>query len=143
MGKRKWIVRSIVCLVVCLLLGCYALIRDQHERDTVGYSYQINEIIKDLDFYTAEVTENGIMLYDRNFDELDIVPFDGYNSHIKFTGIRKDGGVIYFILIGSVDDEWGLMFVNDEANTMMNGIHSLERVGGNHYYYDTHKSIFK
>ena len=130
----------IVGLVVCLMLGCYALIRDQKEQDTFDYCVQINKMIKDLDFYKAEVTENGIVLYDRNFDELDIVPFDGYKRHIKFMGIRKDGGLIYFILIGSVDDEWGIMFVNDESDKMMEGINSIDRIGENYYYYDTQQS---
>lgn len=137
MGKRKWIILGIIGLVVCLLLG---LIRDQHEQDTVEYCYQINEIVKDLDFYTAKVTENGIELYDRNFDELEIVSFDGYKRSIRIMGIHKDGGLIYFILIGNVDDEWGIMFVNDGTDGMMNGIHSLDRIGGNSYYYDTSQS---
>lgn len=140
MKKRTWVVLSIVGLAVCLMLGCYALIRDQKEQETIDYCYQINKIIKDRDFYTAKVTEKGIVLYDRNFNEMEIVPFDSYKRHIKFMGIRKDSGLIYFTLLGSVDDEWGIMFVNDETNIMMEGIHSLERVGGNYYYYDTHQS---
>ena len=137
MGKRKWIILGIIGLVVCLLFG---LIRDQHEQDTVEYCYQINEIVKDLDFYTAKVTENGIELYDRNFDELEIVSFDGYKRNIRIMAIHKDGGLIYFILIGNVDDESGIMFVNDGTDGMMNGIHSLDRIGGNSYYYDTSQS---
>ena len=139
MKKRLYVIG----LVVCLLLGCYALIRDQKEQDTNEYCYQINQIIKDLDFYTAEVTENGIVLYDRNFDERETVPFDGYRRNIKIWGIHKSDKVICFVLSGSVDDEQGLMFVNDEANRILDGVNSIDRVGGNYYYYDTQQSIFK
>lgn len=137
MKQRKWIVWDIVGLAVCLMLGCYALIRGQKEQETIDYCYQINKIIKDLDFYLAKVSEDGIVLYDRDFQELETVPFDGYKRHIDIMGIQKDGGRIYFILLGSVDDDWGLLFVNDGTDGIMDGIHSLERAGGNSYYYDT------
>ena len=139
MKNRMWIAISTVVLAICLT-GCYSTTNHQVEQDTVDYCYQINKLIKDFDFHTAEVTDAGIVLLDKNFDELETVPFDDYQQHIKILGIHKNGEVIFFVLSGSVDDEQGLMFVNDDSNQILDGLNSIDRVGSNYYYYDTQQS---
>lgn len=140
MKRRRWIVPLTVSLAVCLTVGIYALLSDQRAEDTVRYCDRINALIKDREFFTAKVTPNGIVLYGKTFEELETVPFEDYDPWIDIMGIRKSEGTLHFILLGSVDDEWGLLFVNDETakvNSIMNGIYSLERAGGNCFYYDT------
>ncbi len=39
--------------------------------------------------------------------------------------------------ISAVDDEKGIMFVNDDSDGILDGIHSLMRMGGNAYSYST------
>lgn len=50
--------------------------------------------------------------------------------------IRKEFGNLYFVTAGSVDDEYGVVFINDSANDL-DGIMSLERIGGNAFLYST------
>ena len=139
---KRWVVPVIIALVVCLTFGVYAMYSDQRKEDTVHYCAQINGLLKDREFFTAKVEQNGLVLYDNSFEELETVPFDSYDDRVDIMGIHKTDGLIYFVLLGSVDDEWGLLFVNDESTSIisiMNGIHSLERAGVNCYYYDTRR----
>ena len=65
------------------------------------------------------------------------IPFEDYDDKIKFIYARKEDSVIYFILSGSVDDEQGIMFVNDNSDDFLDGINTIIRIGGNSYHYGT------
>lgn len=56
----------------------------------------------------------------------------------KITTFSKDGSTVWFIISGSVDDEQGIIFINDDSNSVLDGIKSIERIGGNSYYYSTY-----
>jgi hypothetical protein len=93
-------------------------------------------MIKDQDFYTARVSEGEISLYDKNNIIIETMGFDFYDRSIPLVTIRKEFGNLYFVTAGSVDDEYGVVFMNDNANNL-DGIMSLERVGGNAFLYST------
>ena len=101
------------------------------------YFYKINSLIKNEDFYFAKVADYRIVLYNLKNEPQKEIVFDDYNVKIKLVSIRKDGSIIYFITSGSVDDEQGIVFINDDLNDKLNGIKTIKRIGGNSYYYNT------
>ena len=125
---------SILCIALLLVFGFK--IFDKPSSAEIEYYTSINRIIKDQDFYTARVGEGQITLYDKNNIIVKTMGFDFYDRSIPLVTIRKEFGNLYFVTAGSVDDEYGIVFMNDSANNL-NGIMSLERLGGNAFLYST------
>lgn len=51
--------------------------------------------------------------------------------------IEKIGNTLYFVTEGVVDDRAGIMFVNDDSDSFLDGIAEISRIGGNSYYFNT------
>ena len=132
MKRNKYFVLLIV--FVMLFTASCKLYNDKARED---YFYKINSLIKDLDFFTAKASENKIKLFGKNQELITEIPFEDYNDNIKFSYARKDESVIYFVISAAVDDEQGIMFINDDSNGVLDGIKSVERIGGNSYQYST------
>lgn len=124
-------------LAVSLSFLCFAGCNYTSETEMEYYCSAINEQIKDLDFFTAEVSGGMILLFDRDDTLITEIPLEKYDKDKKILEIRKNSSIIYFILGGSVDDAYGIMFVNDDSDWIMKGISSLERIGGYYYKFDT------
>ncbi len=103
------------------------------------YCRKINEIIRDLEFHSAEAKDEKIILYDKDRNPTSEIPFAEYDESQKLIYARKSGDIVYFTTGGSVDDEWGIMFVNDGSDSMMDTIWRADRMGGNAYEYNTPK----
>lgn len=132
MKKGKgWIIGSVAVLFI---IGSF-LYTQQSRRDFEDYIYGINRLIENHDFKNAEVEDNKIRLYDGDFNLISEIKFDDKGSDI--IAIRKDGDRIFFVTGGAVDDDWGYVFINNDADSVMNGIRRLEWVGGNLYHYST------
>ena len=131
MAKRLLLILLCVATVLCLA-GCNADPEDYEE-----YFYEINKLIKDEDFCTAKVEDGKIVLYDSQQNSIRELPFDQYDKSIDFLYARKEGALIFFVTSAAVDDEQGILFINDDSNNMLDGIHSIKRVGRNSYEYDT------
>lgn len=101
------------------------------------YCYKINFIIKDVDFHTAKIEERKIVLYDDKNVQIQQITFEEYESDKRIAVVRKDGARVYFTISGTVDDEQGIVFINDDSNAVLDGIKSMERIGGNSYRYST------
>ncbi len=108
-------------------------IKDINEQEQ--YFRKINEVIKNLDFCSAKVKDGEIILYDEDQKPTTEIPFAEYDEKQKFIYARKSDDIVYFITGGAVDDEWGIMFVNDGSDSMMDGVGSATRTGGNSYEY--------
>lgn len=126
-------------LIAVLLLQCPPLFGEHKNsiNEEEQYFRKINEIIKDLEFHSAKAKDGKIILYDNKYEPISEIPFEDYDKNIKFIGAHKDDGIVYFITAGAVDDEYGIMFVNDGSDSMMDGVGSVSRIGGNSYEYDT------
>lgn len=133
MGKRFLLILLCGAVVFCLT-ACYVSSAEQEE-----YFYQINKIIRDEDFCTAKAKNGKIVLFDSLKNPIKEIPFAEYDKNITFLYARKEGALIYFVTSRAVDDEHGILFVNDGADDFLGGIHSIKRVGGNAYEYDTAK----
>lgn len=94
-------------------------------------------MIKDFEFYTARINDGQILFYDINNSVINSTHLDFYNKKISLIYIRKEGDRIFFISRASVDDESGIVFMNNSADDILDGIVSLERVGGNSYQFNT------
>ena len=127
-------VAAILCIALLLVFGFK--IFDKPNSAEIEYYTSINRMIKDQDFYIARVGEGEISLYDKNNIIVETMGFDFYDRSIPLVTIRKEFGNLYFVTAGSVDDEYGVVFTNDSSNNL-DGIMSLERIGGNAFLYST------
>ena len=101
------------------------------------YCYKINRLICNETFDIAEVQDSKIVLYSFDGAQLKEIPFLEFDKTVKIVYVRKEGMITYFVLDGAVDDENGIMFINDESNQILDGVKSITRIGGNSYRYDT------
>ncbi len=131
MAKRLLLICLCIAAVLCLA-ACNGNAEESEE-----YFYEINKLIKDEDFCTAKVKAGKIVLYDAQRNPIKEIPFENYDKCITLLYARKEGALIFFVTSRAVDDEQGILFINDDSNNMLDGIHSIKRVGGNSYEYDT------
>ena len=131
--------RLIFFFVLFALMGTVSVVAELFDKPSnteADYYASINQAIKDQDFYTARVSKGQITLYDKNNLIVETMSFDFYGRSMPLVTIRKEFGNLYFVTAGSVDDEYGVVFMNDSANNL-DGITSLERLGGNAFLYST------
>jgi len=128
----------IVCIIILCVCLCFFYIHDERgQTEKEEYCYKINALIKDADFNIAKIEGSKIMLYDIERNLTDEIAFEDYSSKFEIEYIRKEDEIIYFVFDVAVDDEWGIIFVNDDSDKMLNGIKSIKRIGGNSYSYST------
>jgi len=125
----------LIAVIIFQFVGTNINIKKTNEQEQ--YFREINEIIKDLEFHSAKAKDGKIILYNNKYEPICEIPFEEYDENIKFIGAHKDDGIVYFITAGAVDDEWGIMFVNDGSDSMMEGVGSVDQIRGNSYKYDT------
>ena len=149
---KKFVLSFVICIPLCLIIGFTAgmalqyVISNDVQQSRINdvdeeeqYFRKINDIIKDLEFHSAKTKDGKIVLYNENYEPISEIPFNDYDKSIKFIYARKNGSIVYFIQQGAVDDEWGIMFVNDDSDGMMSGIWHADRISGNAYKYSTMK----
>lgn len=102
------------------------------------YCYEINRAIKDIDFEKGDISDRKLILYNDG-KEVYNQSYENFDSKYKIIYIRKDGNKVFFVLNASVDDEDGIVYLNGENGNIMNGLWSLERLGGDSYNYKTYK----
>ncbi len=130
-------------LIILLLFGGMSnfSVKDDNrptERQRYAmYIERINNLVKDCDFSRGYLNDGVITLYDAFERKVIDIEFKNHNTKYPLLYFRKDGDNIYYIRSGAVDDEFGIMFINGEANSALDGVANLERCGGNSYYYDT------
>ena len=135
--KKATMVILLILVVGMLAGGCNG--NASPETSAQDYYYEINQLVKDRDFFKAEVCDSEIILYDQNGTALDFIPYGGYQKDDPLRYIRKQDACVYFVRGGAVDDETGVLFVNDDSDGMLEGINHIDRVAGSAYYYDTAK----
>ena len=133
---------TILFLTVLLVCGLFNLSKGDNTKISRRQQYamyveQINELVKDIDFRKGYLEEGVIALYDAFERKIGEIAFESYNGDYPLDYFRKDGDNIFYIEYGAVDDEFGIMFINGDENSVLNGVANLERCGGNSYYYDT------
>ena len=132
-----------VFLIILILFGGLSNFggKDDHrptERQRYAmYIERINNLVKEYDFYKGYLNDGVITLYDAFERKVIDIEFKNHNTKYPLLYFRKDGDNIYYIRSGAVDDEFGIMFINGDANSALDGVANLERCGGNSYYYDT------
>lgn len=142
-----------LCMILCFgtgLVFLYTAVSNNNSdahidriNEQERYFSKINEIIKDLEFHSAKAEDGKIILYNDKYEPISEIPFENYDKNIKFIGAHKDDNIVYFTTGGAVDDEWGIMFVNDGSDSMMEGLGSVARISGNAYEYDTFCKYYK
>ena len=61
------------------------------------YCAPINELIKDVEFFSGGIGEKQIVLCDQNYDVIKVIPFDGYQKSFHIRQMFRDGvdGVVF------------------------------------------------
>lgn len=127
----------IVIFIILVCLSIWYLTSNANLDKQETYFRNINLLIKDIDFDIARVENSKILLYNSENELVNEIIFNEYNKKIPLIHIKKQDSIIYFVTSLVVDDEMGIIFVNDDSDKIMDGIKSLKRVGGNSYQYDT------
>jgi len=131
---KKILAALVLALLFTGVIGCA-----NSNADLEEYCYKVNERIKDTEFFTAKISGDKVILYADDGEEtgkIDISDADGsIGKKIKY--IRKENNNVYFITSRVVDDETGIMFINDNSNKALDGIKKAERIGGNSYSYSS------
>lgn len=130
------IISAFLLTLICFLTFTSCGIKSTEDYDL--YCNEINKLIKDIDFDKGNIYDSKIVLYN---DEAEVfsVEYEDYDGNFKIRYIRKEENKIFFVLNASVDDDDGIVFVNDNTNSLMDGLWSLERINGNSYKYKTYK----
>lgn len=131
MKYKGWI----VCFCIAALVCFSACNRNPDENE--AYFSQINTLIQNETFDIAKVEAGKIALFTRELELIKEIPFYAYDNTVPLNYIRKKHPVLYFVTGGSVDDEQGILFINDADNQIFDGIHTIDRIGGNSYAYST------
>ncbi len=122
-------------IIMCLIVAVY-IRYNRYNDDREEYCYKLNQIIKNYTFSKGKIEKNNIILYDDNNKIITKIRFDDFeNVNIKY--IRKDKNRIFFVFSGNIDDDSGIVFINDNENSVLDGIYNLHRLGGNSYWYST------
>lgn len=133
MNMRRF---SIFLFNMFILMMLFTCCTGGSNKET-DYFYSINSAIKDMDFYIARPEKDKIILYDDKDEPINEVQIAEYDEKKNFIYARKNGTNIFFIINAAVDDEQGILFVNDGSDSILDGIKSIERIGGNSYKYST------
>ena len=115
----------------CTLSACqYSTTSTQMELDQ--YCGQIYTLIGKKNFDEALLHDGSIRLYSQDDTLIETIPFKEYDKKLsrKIVRIQKDEFAVYFILGGIVDDQFGIMYVSDDANHALHRISVLEHLGG-------------
>ena len=123
-------------VVICVSTFVSCGVKSTEEYDL--YCYEINKIINDIDFDNGNIFDGKIVLYNDG-SEVFNQDYENFNSDFNIKYIRKEDSKIFFVLNASVDDDEGIVFVNDDTNGLMDGLGSLARINGNSYKYKTFK----
>ena len=127
---------TVILVVICVSTFASCGVKSTEEYDL--YCYEINKVIKDIDFDKGDISDGKIVLYNDGsvvFNQ----DYEKFDSDFNIKYIRKEDSKIFFVLNASLDDDEGLVFVNDDTNGLMDGLGSLERINGNSYKYKTFK----
>ena len=114
----------------------YGGTRNHLKRETECFS-MLYDMVRDIDFKTGRLEEGVLTLYDIDGNQLMAINVDSCNRAGR-TMLRKNSKEeqVYFILGGSVDDEYGVLYT-EENRVNMAGLWSIKRMGGNCFYYQT------
>lgn len=98
---------------------------------------EIYHEIADVDFCSGKLLDKTLILYDKNGTEIMSLRGEKYDR-VEFDTVRKDPvtNQVMFVTGGSVDDEYGVLY-EGKYGVDMDGIHRIERIGGNSFYFQT------
>lgn len=131
MKKQSLIV---ILVIICIIVGAiyYAKPRVKAEEFSEIYSE-----ISNIDFSSGKLRDGALLLYDENGNTIMSLEGDPYEK-ADFIAVYKNSETsqIMFIMGGSVDDTYGVLYVG-KYGIDMNGINRVERIGGNAFYFQT------
>ena len=131
--KKRRILIGIFLFLLIALLFYYLCFVHKSRTQYEDYCSQINELLKNEEFFVASAWANPLELKDQDFEVIKTIEFPHFNKHYRILGISKDESAnIYFALGGAADDNWGIVFVNDpDINRCFD---SVEWIKGEKYH---------
>ena len=127
--------KKLLCILsVMVLIFSMVSCQTYSGQEQSEYFNEINNLIKDREFNTAKLEDSKIVLYDRDQEVIDKIEFDGYRGKMGLMYIRRTNTKLFFVTGASIDDDSGIVFINDESDSAMDGVYALERVPGHFGY---------
>lgn len=143
MKKRRILALLFIAAVLLILLLClrtHDLRQKEANIRTWQAAYPALAELPDFDWLSDQ--EDGSFLLHKygEPDQSAVLPEEIADMlhDRELLGLRKSGNDVYFITSGALDDEWGYVITGDEA-VCMEGLRTLERVGGSVYRFSTRK----
>ena len=137
--KKILIGALVVLLAVYLVFNFWKVYEKDQKNAANDYFYMIYSLISDIDFSMGTIEHNTVSLYSINHEIIQRYELPQTGRSVQCLGIVGDKlhGQIFFIIDGSVDDRSGVVF-SDNEYVYMEGLHSVERLGGNSFYFKTY-----
>lgn len=137
MRKNYLIIIGVTVVSVFLILrGCSS---ENHfnGEEYLDYFTELYSILKDEEFFKADIEDDVIILYDNNFNQIRSIAFHNNRKNIKLLYILNEETRMLFVVSQSVDDTAGIVFFHNTANANLDGFWALDRVSGNGFIYST------
>lgn len=134
----KKIINSIIIIAItAFIILCINSCDSKNEQDAIDYYTKINNMIQDYDFNIARTEDSKIILYDSSNTQIGEIDMTDQSFKYPIVYIKKEDYILKIITGGAVDDEHGIVFINNDLNNALDGITSISRVGGNSYKYSS------
>ncbi len=114
-------------ILAVLVLGVILLFNPLFKEDSVisqyeapadyHMLYELNETLKDEDFLTGDMREDGLYLFSKGEEEEKFIPIEDKNIIKKVKYIHTQGEGIYYVYSGFLDSESGIVFFDDPSYT--------------------------
>ncbi|WP_341278977.1 hypothetical protein [Paenibacillus sp. FSL H8-0537] len=120
--------------LIILSMGCSS--SNETYKNEITFLDDVYQLIKAENFHTAEISDHLVILEDSDFKTIKELELETNNKTVKIKSILKEDDHIFFMLGGSVDDHYGILYTSSNS-VNMEGISVLKRLSGNAYYYST------
>ena len=115
--KKRWLLLELILLITFVWFIIWTLLYTGNPlfQRYDQYCAPINDLVKDEDFFSGGIGDGQIVLCDKDYDVIKVIPFDGYKKSFHIRQIFRDGieGVVFFEMDRAVDDSYGIVYIND------------------------------
>lgn len=134
-------VAVVLLTVLVYVFGCVAMLDDPWlEADMRAWqsAYPALAALPDFDWLSEQADGSFLLHRAGGADQSAVLPEEIADMlHGRdLLGLRKSGDDVFFITSGAVDDEGGYVITGD-SQVNMDGLHHIERVGGNIFRFST------
>ena len=113
-------------ILAAIVIGAILLLNPLFKEDPVMSRYEapadyhmlydLNETLKNEDFLTGDMREDGLYLLIKGEEDEKFIPIEDKNIIKKVKYIHTQGEGIYYVYSGFLDSESGIVFFNNDPS---------------------------